>query len=216
MLESSMLRARIDACDRAHGAITVTRAHDHDQAGQTGHMSTILKPAPATSSQATSGCGFLVPGVDRSRRERRSGIERRRLTLTAYVRGAIQPRRRTGRRTTDRYPIVDWYSARVLAPVVAILALCVLDGVLTVLLMSHGAVEANPVMALFLPHSLGWFATVKLLLTSAGVCVLVACSRMRLFRTIPGELLLYGVLMCYIALIAYELQLLELVATDVP
>jgi len=127
----------------------------------------------------------------------------------------MRPRRRQGRRSSDRdYPIVDWHSARVLAPVIAILALCVLDGVLTVVLMSHGAVEANPVMALFLPHRLGWFAAVKLFLTSAGICVLVACSRMRLFRTIPGELLLYGVLGCYIALIAYELRLLEIAATS--
>ena len=58
---------------------------------------------------------------------------------------------------------------------------------LTVMLMRHGAAELNPVMALFLPHNLLWFALVKLALTGAGLCVLVACSRMRLFRRIPGE-----------------------------
>lgn len=132
--------------------------------------------------------------------------------MTAYWRGSMNPRRRDGRRAGDRfYPVIDWHSPRVLALVLTILGLCVLDGVLTVMLMAHGATELNPVMALFLPHSLGLFATVKLALTSAGICVLVACSRMRLFRTIPGELFLYAVLAGYLALVAYELQLLKLV-----
>ena len=108
--------------------------------------------------------------------------------LAAYWHGARNPRRRDGRRATDRrYAIVDWYSPRLLIPVLTILGLCVLDGMLTVMLMKHGASELNPVMALFLPHNLLWFAFVKLALTGAGLCVLVACSRMQLFRKIPGE-----------------------------
>jgi hypothetical protein len=39
--------------------------------------------------------------------------------------------------------------------------------------------------------------------------VLVACARMRLFRFLPGEALLYVVVGCYSGLIAYELHLLE-------
>jgi Domain of unknown function (DUF5658) len=142
--------------------------------------------------------------------ERRSGTERRHTTLASYWHGSLRPRRHSGRRATDQiYPVVDWHSPRVLALVITILGLCVLDGILTIILMSHGAREANPVMALFLPDDLHWFAAVKLTLTSVGMCVLVACSRMRLFRTIPGEALLYAVLAAYAALIAYELQLLE-------
>ena len=140
--------------------------------------------------------------------ERRSGVERRNITLAAYLHGALHPRRRLGRRSSDRYPIIDWHSPRVLAVVFAILSLCVMDGVLTVLLMTHGAAEVNPVMALFLPHNLPGFAATKLLLTGLGVCVLVACSRMRLFRALPGEALLYAVLAAYIALIFYELDML--------
>ena len=43
--------------------------------------------------------------------------------------------------------------------------------------------------------------------------MLVACSRMRLFRRIPVELVMYAVLGIYVWLIMYELRLLELVAT---
>jgi hypothetical protein len=146
--------------------------------------------------------------------DRRSGSERRSATFAAYWHGARNPRRRDGRRATDRhYPIVDWYSPRLLIPVFTILVLCVLDGLLTVTLMKHGAAEMNPLMALFLPHNLFGFAFVKLALTGMGLCVLVACSRMRLFRRIPGEALVYAVLGLYLWLIAYELRLLELAAT---
>jgi hypothetical protein len=69
----------------------------------------------------------------------------------------------------------------------------------------------NPFMALFLPQNLLWFAMVKLALTGAGLCVLVACSRMRLFRRVPGEFFVYAVLGIYMCLIAYELRMLELV-----
>lgn len=147
---------------------------------------------------------------DRVLPERRSGVERRHHSVAAYWRGALNPRRRSGRRVTDHtYPIVDWHSPRVLALVMLILGLSTLDGVLTLLLISQGANEVNPVMALFVPHNLGWFAAIKLGLTSLGAAVLVACARMKLFRLFPGELLLYLVVACYVALVGYELFLLE-------
>src|SRR5690349_14122303 len=147
---------------------------------------------------------------ERVEQERRSGIERRHQTIAAYWRGALNPRRRQGRRLSDRtYPVIDWHSPRVLALVLLILGLSVFDGVLTIMLMSQGANEVNPLMALFVPHSLGWFAVVKLGLTSIGAAVLVACARMKLFRLFPGEALLYLVVGCYAALVGYELHLLE-------
>ena len=145
--------------------------------------------------------------------DRRSGPDRRKRTFAAYWHGARNPRRRGGRRASDlHYPVVDWYSPRLLIPVFTILVLCVLDGLLTVTLMKHGAAELNPVMALFLPHDLLLFAFVKLALTGAGLVVLVACSRMKLFRRIPGEMLVYFVLGVYCWLVVYELQMLDLAA----
>jgi hypothetical protein len=141
--------------------------------------------------------------------ERRSGVERRQYSLIAYWRGALNPRRRAGRRETDRfYTIIDWHSPRVLALVLLILGMSTLDAVLTLMLISQGATEVNPVMALFVPHNLGWFAAIKLGLTSVGAAVLVICARMKIFRLFPGEVLLYLVVACYVTLIAYELNLL--------
>lgn len=143
--------------------------------------------------------------------DRRSGRERRRRTLGAYLHGALNPRRRAGRRVPDRlYPIIDWHHPRVLALALAILGLCVMDGVLTVVLLQQGAVEVNPVMNLFLPQSLGAFAAVKLSLTTFGMVVLVAASQMRLLRLIPGEAVLYCVLAAYAVLVHYEISLLGL------
>jgi Domain of unknown function (DUF5658) len=144
--------------------------------------------------------------------DRRSGLDRRSTTFGAYWHGARYPRRRGGRRASDRqYAVIDWYEPRLLIPVMAVLALSLFDGVLTMLLMKHGAAELNPVMALFLPHNLAWFALLKLGLTGGGLCVLVACSRMRLFRRVPGEAIVYAVLGLYVWLVAYELRMLELV-----
>ncbi|WP_116809957.1 DUF5658 family protein [Steroidobacter cummioxidans] len=147
--------------------------------------------------------------TERVPNERRSGIERRQYGIAAYWRGALNPRRRAGRRAADRvYTIIDWHSPRVLALVLLILGLSTLDGVLTLMLMSQGASEVNPFMALFVPHNVGWFAAIKLTLTSLGAAVLVVCARMKLFRLFPGELLLYLVVGCYVALVRYELHLL--------
>jgi hypothetical protein len=143
--------------------------------------------------------------------ERRSGVERRHVTIASYWHGALNPRRRVGRRSTDRvYPVIDWHSPRVLAVVLLILGLSMLDAVLTLMLLSQGATEMNPVMALFLPHNIGWFVATKLALTSVGAAVLVACSRMQLFRLFPGEVLLYFVLASYVTLVVYELRLLDM------
>ncbi len=142
--------------------------------------------------------------------ERRQAADRRRMKLSSYVYGSLNPRRRAGRRSSDRdYPVVDWHPPRLLLVAVLILLLCVFDAVMTLVLMTHGAIEANPVMAMILPRGLGWFAAVKLTLTSIGCLVLVACSRMRLFRAVPTESMLYAVATVYIALIVYEFHLLD-------
>ncbi len=143
--------------------------------------------------------------------DRRSGRERRHVTFAAYLYGALHPRRRAGRRNRDHiYAVIDWHRPRVLALALAILGLCVTDGVLTIVLLQQGAVEINPVMKLFLPDSLGAFAAAKLSLTASGMLVLVAASQMRLLRLIPGEVILYGVLVAYAVLVHYEISLLDL------
>ena len=79
-------------------------------------------------------------GIRSSQRQRASEHD-----LAAYWHGARNPRRRVGRRATDlhlsRRRLV--FAAVLAIPVLTILGLCVLDGMLTVMLMSHGAREAQ-------------------------------------------------------------------------
>jgi hypothetical protein len=140
--------------------------------------------------------------------ERRQSAERRRLSLSAYWQGTQLVRRRAGRRTADRvYPIVDRHPPHVLAAALCIMVLCCCDSALTMQLMGHGAIEANPFMAWLMSAGMGWFNTVKFLLTASGILVLAACSPMRLFRKLPTTIVLYALLGCYVLLVVYELWL---------
>lgn len=91
---------------------------------------------------------------------------------------------------------------------VTIVLLSFADAVLTLTLMSHGALEANPVMAPLVRGSPGSFAAVKLGLTAIGVILLMALARVRAFGRLPVGALLYVVLTAYAVLVAYELRML--------
>lgn len=91
---------------------------------------------------------------------------------------------------------------------VVILLLSVSDAVLTLTLISHGALEENPMMAPLVQGSVGVFASVKLGLTAIGVVLLLAFARVRAFGRLPVGTFLYMVLTVYAMLVAYELRLL--------
>ena len=85
-----------------------------------------------------------------------------------------------------------------------ILLLSVADAFLTLTLIMGGAREANPLMAYILRDGPEWFAAVKMGLTGAGVLVLVALARSRVFRILRAGFFLQGMFVLYVALIAYE------------
>jgi hypothetical protein len=119
-------------------------------------------------------------------------------------------RRREGRRADERHPAgVDWHDAHWLAAALIVLVLSVVDAFMTITLLRHGAVEANPLMAQLLAGGGPDFAYWKVGLTAFGVVVLTAFSRLRLFRTIPVGLVLYALGAGYIVLVAYEFQMLQ-------
>ncbi len=150
--------------------------------------------------------GDSTAGTD----ERRVADRRRRRYWGIWY-GGFRPRRRGGRRLEDaiRFPIVDWHASHLLAVAVAILLLCVGDAALTVALLSAGAVEVNPVMAVVIGRDATLFAAAKTTLTGAGIVCLVAASRYRFFRALRVELVLYVLLAGYAALIGYEFWLLR-------
>ncbi len=108
----------------------------------------------------------------------------------------------------------DWHDARWLVPALLVLLLSITDAFMTLTLMRHGAHEANPLMAPLLAAEGRSFAYWKVGLTAFGVLVLTAFARFRLFRVVPVGWILYMASAGYIALVAYELWLLNNHAQD--
>jgi hypothetical protein len=151
--------------------------------------------------------GAYVHGVHA---DRRSGLDRRERLAWSLVYGGVWPRRRSGRRASDHHrPVIDWHGPGLLTSSILILLLCAADAFLTLLLLTHGAYEANPVMAMFVYDDVRSFAALKMALTGGGVLALVAVARFRVFGFMRVGMILHAVLVGYAALIAYELLLLS-------
>ena len=111
---------------------------------------------------------------------------------------------------------VDNYSPKLFAVIVSILFLCVIDALLTLSLLNHGAYETNLVMAFFLKFGPYTFFTSKYLLTFIPVICLL------MFRNIAVRIIkirtrsvLYLIAVFYLAVVGWELHLLSNV-TSIP
>jgi hypothetical protein len=118
-------------------------------------------------------------------RAQRFGIDRRRRTIPLLRYLVSGGRRRSVRRVEDRrrFIILDRYNPRLLAVIVGILCLSLLDALLTLGLIEHGATEVNPVMAFFLTQGTLVFTSVKYLLTSVSVVIFLLVNHNVLPRT---------------------------------
>jgi len=144
--------------------------------------------------------------------ERRRGSDRRKHSVRALLYGSLKPRRRGPRRGGEHEHKVsgaDWHDPQWLAVAMLIVLFSCVDAFLTLMLIDHGAYEANPVMAPLVGGSGLAFALVKIGLTAGGVVLLTLMARMRAFGRIPVSLLLYTVLLVYGMLLVYEFRLLR-------
>ena len=141
--------------------------------------------------------------------ERRQRVDRRRLSLWTFLQGSLTPRRRTNRRGGECEALVDWHEPHLLFLAIVILLLSVTDAFLTLTLIGNGAQEANPVMAYLLEQTPRLFATVKMALTGAGIVILVALARARVFKVIRISNIIHWFMLGYVALICYEAWLLR-------
>jgi hypothetical protein len=143
--------------------------------------------------------------------ERRANTEdRRRTTLQTFLRGAFIPRRRAGRRESDRDLPLDWHDPYLMLLSIAMLTLSVTDAFFTVTLMTDGARETNPLLAFMLDEHPRLFAAAKMTLTGVSVIFLVAVARSRLFKLIPVSLIFQALVLAYVALVGYEWWLVSL------
>jgi hypothetical protein len=142
--------------------------------------------------------------------ERRDGPDRRRRVLFALLFGGFKPRRRRPRRDHERHiAALDWHPPQWLAVAMLIVLLSVADALLTLTLLGLGAQEVNPLMAPLVVGTGHGFAYWKFGLTAGGVITLTLLARMRVFGRVPVAVVLYTVLAVYVALISYEVWLLD-------
>ncbi len=146
--------------------------------------------------------------------DRRSGEDRRSRLWFSLVYGGVWPRRLAGRRAEDHRPVIDWHGPGLLTSCLLILLLCAADAFLTLMLISQGATEANPVMAVWVYHDVRAFTIVKMALTGGGVLALVAIARFRVFRWVRVASFVHALLVGYVALIGYEVWLLAQIGLD--
>ena len=76
----------------------------------------------------------------------------------------------------NRIFYLDRYGNTVFSLIVMILSFSLLDAYLTLLLINHGAIELNPLMAFYLKVGPTTFVTVKYTMTSLSIFVLLVYS----------------------------------------
>ncbi|WP_455208979.1 DUF5658 family protein [Kaarinaea lacus] len=126
--------------------------------------------------------------------------------------GSIFLRRRGNPRRVDDGDApyyVDLHEPRLFFVAVGALLLCVADAFFTMTLLEfYGSYELNPVMDYFIQKDFHHFFFVKFGLTAFGVMFLVMHKNFRILNRISGYQILYGSLILYAILVAYELSML--------
>jgi Domain of unknown function (DUF5658) len=140
----------------------------------------------------------------------RRRVDRRRHVLRALLMGSFRRRRLGPRRAGEgTLSAVDWHHPQWLAIAIFIVAFSGGDALLTLVLVEHGASEANPLMAPLIAGSPLAFVLTKIGITAGGVVLLTQVARIRAFGRVPVGLLLYSALLVYGALLVYEMHLLN-------
>jgi hypothetical protein len=141
---------------------------------------------------------------------RRSGNDRRKQTGITVRMLIGDGNRTTIRRQDDQGHIflVDQYSPVLFVTIVGILLLCVIDAILTLFLLNHGAYETNPIMAYLLNIGPYAFFIPKFVLTIvATICLFMFRSVVVQKFNISTHSFLYFLAWMYVAVVAWELYL---------
>ncbi len=116
--------------------------------------------------------------------ERRGRQDRRKSRLPALKSLFGNRRRRQVRRQSDRRGLVllDHYGGSVIVPAFAVLGLSLADALLTLFLLSHGAMELNPVMDFFLRLGPTPFLLAKYSITAFSVLIIILLNYVFIHR----------------------------------
>ncbi len=148
---------------------------------------------PAPDEEAAASWPFV---------ERRSGDDRRRERAPLLSRCRLRGRRAAGRRASDQAFYVDRYSTGDLGIILAVLLLNILDAWFTLVYISKGGSEANPVARKLLDWGIEPFVYGKSFFVALCLIFLLVHKTFRLVR--PA---LVGLLGFYLALLGYHIWL---------
>ncbi len=107
--------------------------------------------------------------------EKRSGQDRRKQPLSSLKSMRFRGSRLSTRRAKDRKKIIvfDYYRPSLFIKIIIVLSLSLIDALLTLILLSRGAIELNPVMDYYLGHGPEEFVIVKYGLTTFSILLIV-------------------------------------------
>lgn len=135
--------------------------------------------------------------------------DRRRLSWRTWVYGARHARRTEPRRDQDHSGYYcDRFDTRSFLLATAILVMCLVDSFFTLHLLSHGAVEINPLMNYLIQTDIRLFTSTKALMTGACLVLLFMLLNFRAFGRIRGSHVLNGAAALYCLLMYWEIALL--------
>ena len=121
-------------------------------------------------------------------------------------------KRETIRRYEDRQRafLLDQYHQSLFGVIVIILLLSVVDAILTLFLINHGAIEVNPIMAFYLDFGPYTFLSVKYGLTSVGLLILLVFKNiyLRSMRVETGTFL-YVILAAFLGVVSWQIFLIH-------
>jgi len=138
--------------------------------------------------------------------ERRAADQRREFTWRTVFFGFTRSRRHSPRRGEDSGVIfLDWHHPWLFFLAVGIMLLSCADAFLTLSLMQHGMIEANPVMAGMLDQGGAAFAVSKVVMTGTSILILVFLAKARFMNRFRTGLFLTFFFSVYCCLVCYEI-----------
>ena len=138
--------------------------------------------------------------------DRRDPDERREFSWRTVFFGFTRSRRHASRRDEDSGVIfMDWHHPWLFFLAVGIMLLSCADAFLTLTLMQHGMIEANPVMATMLGQGAAAFAVSKVVMTGTSILILVFLAKARFMNRFRTGLFLTFFFSVYCCLVCYEI-----------
>ena len=137
--------------------------------------------------------------------ERRAVDERRAFSWRTVFFGFTRSRRHVPRRDDDDVIFLDWHHPWLFFLAVGIMLLSCADAFLTLTLMQHGMIEANPFMASMLNQSGAAFAVSKVVMTGTSILILVFLAKSRFMNRFRTGLFLTFFFSIYCCLVCYEI-----------